>query len=120
MIKELFCLVLCALLSALCLPAEAQQGGKIFRIGYLDNSTAAGSAILIDVFRRELSKLGRIEGKNIAIDYRFSDGKPERLPELVSELLRLKVDLIVTRGGTTESSGQERHYHYSHRDGCVR
>ena len=52
-------------------------------------------------FRQELSKLGWIEGKNISIEYRFAEQKPERLPELAAELVRLKVDLIVTSGGTT-------------------
>jgi putative ABC transport system substrate-binding protein len=75
---------------------EAQQAGKIFRIGYLDTSTASGSAVLVEAFRQELSKLGWIEGKNITIEYRFADQKPERLPELAAELVRLKVDLIVT------------------------
>lgn len=78
--------------------AEAQQTRKVARIGFLDNSTASGSAILVEAFRQELSKLGWIEGKNITIEYRFSDGKPERLPELVAELLRLKIDVVVTRG----------------------
>ena len=55
--------------------AEAQQTGKIFRIGYLDPSTASGSAVLLDVFRHELSKLGWIEGKNITIEYRLAEGK---------------------------------------------
>jgi len=76
----------------------AQQPGKIFRIGYLDNSTASSVAILLDAFRQELSKLGWIEGKNITIEYRFAEQKNERLPELVSDLVRLKVDLIVTVG----------------------
>src|SRR5262245_59629839 len=62
--------------------AEAQQTGKVFRIGFLDNSTASGSAVLVDVFRQELSKLGWIEGKNIAIESRFADGRNDRLPEL--------------------------------------
>jgi len=75
--------------------AEAQQAGKIFRIGFLDNSTASGSAVLVDAFRQELSKLGWIEGKNITIEYRFTEQKNERLPELAAELVRLKVDLIV-------------------------
>ena len=75
--------------------AEAQQPGKIFRIGYLDNSSASGSAVLVEAFRQELSKLGWIEGKNITIEYRFSEQKSERLPELAAELVRLKVDLIV-------------------------
>ena len=80
------------------LALEAQQPGKIFRIGFLDPSTAAGNAVLVDAFRQELSKLGWIEGKNIAFEYRFSEQKPGRLPELAAELVRLKVDLIVTTG----------------------
>ena len=76
--------------------ASAQQTGKIFRIGFLDPSTASGSAVLVDAFRRELSKLGWIEGKNIAIEYRFAEQKSERLPELAADLVSLKVDLIVT------------------------
>ena len=79
--------------------AEAQQTGKIFRIGFLDPSTAAGSAVLVDAFRQELSKLGWIEGKNITIEYRFAEQKPDRLPELAADLVRLKVDLIVASGG---------------------
>jgi putative tryptophan/tyrosine transport system substrate-binding protein len=75
--------------------ADAQQPGKIFRIGYLDPSTASGSAVLVDAFRQELTKLGWIEGKNIACEYRFAEQKPERLPELAADLVRLKVDLIV-------------------------
>ena len=79
--------------------ADAQQTGKIFRIGYLDPSTASGSAVLVEAFRQELSKLGWIEGKNITIEYRFGEQKPERLPELAADLVRLKVDLIVVTGG---------------------
>jgi ABC-type uncharacterized transport system substrate-binding protein len=78
--------------------AQAQQPGKSFRIGFLDNSNASGIAVLSEAFRQELSKLGWIEGKNIAIEYRFSEQKRERLPELAADLLRLKVDLIVTIG----------------------
>src|SRR5262245_55618588 len=74
---------------------DAQQPGKIFRIGYLDASTASGSAVLVNAFRQELSKLGWIEGKNIAIEYRFAEQKNERIPELAADLVRLKVDLIV-------------------------
>jgi putative ABC transport system substrate-binding protein len=79
--------------------AQAQQTGKIFHIGFLDPSTAAGSAVLLDTFRQELSKLGWIEGKNITIEYRFAEQKTERLPDLAAELVRLKVDLIVVTGG---------------------
>jgi putative ABC transport system substrate-binding protein len=81
--------------------ADAQQTGKIFRIGFLDISTAAGMAILVDSFRQELSKLGWIEGKSITIEYRFAEQKPERLPELAADLVRLKVDLIVVTAGLT-------------------
>ena len=80
--------------------ADAQQTGKIFRIGFLDSSTASGSAVLVEAFRQELSKLGWIEGKNITIEYRFAEQKHERLPELAADLVRLKVDLIVVTGTT--------------------
>ena len=69
--------------------------GKVARIGYLDSSTASGSAVLIDVFRQELSKLGWLEGKSITVDYRFAEGKLERLPALAADLARLNVDLIL-------------------------
>ncbi len=81
--------------------AHAQQAGRIFRIGFLDPSTASGSAVLLEVFRQELSKLGWIEGKNITIEYRFAEQKNERLPELAAALVRLKVDLIVTPSTTS-------------------
>jgi ABC-type uncharacterized transport system substrate-binding protein len=97
--KKTTSLALGALLLALGFPAQAQQPGKIFRIGYLDVSTAPGSAGLVEVFRQELSKLGWIEGKNIAIEYRFAEQKSERLPELAADLVRLKVDLIVVTSG---------------------
>jgi ABC-type uncharacterized transport system substrate-binding protein len=80
--KEFLSCVLCVLLFALSVSAAAQQAGKIFRIGILDSGTASGMAVLVDAFRHELSKLGWIEGKNIAFEYRFAEGKIERLPEL--------------------------------------
>jgi ABC-type uncharacterized transport system substrate-binding protein len=86
--------------------AHAQQPGKIFRIGYLFNSTASGSASLVDAFRQELSKLGWIEGKNIAFEYRFAEGKTERLPELAADLVRLKVDLIVASAPPSVSAAK--------------
>ena len=79
--------------------ADAQQTGKIPRIGFLDGSTASGMAGLLEAFRQELSKLGWIEGKNIAIEYRFGEQKSERLPELAADLVRLQVDLIVVTAG---------------------
>jgi putative ABC transport system substrate-binding protein len=86
---------LCTMLCALCSVTNAQQTRKIFRIGFLDQSTASGSAVLVDAFRQEMSKLGWIEGKNITIEYRFAEQKNEHLPELAAELVRLKVDIIV-------------------------
>src|SRR5262247_3392901 len=93
--RSFYCVALCAMLFALCGSVDAQQSGKIFRIGILDSSTASGSAILWEAFQQELRKFGWVEGKNITIEYRFAEQKPERLPELAADLLRLKVDLIV-------------------------
>ena len=97
--KKLINFVLGAMLLAPGFPVEAQQAGKIFRIGFLDGSTATGSAVLWERFRQELSKLGWIEGKNITIEYRFAEGNNARMPELAADLVRLKVDLIVVTGG---------------------
>src|SRR4030095_5120694 len=98
--KKIIFFTLCAMLLAVCSSTHAQQTGKIFRIGFLDPSTASGMAVLVDAFRQELGKLGWIEGKNIAIEYRFAEQKNERLPELAADLVRFKVDLIVvTEGG---------------------
>jgi ABC-type uncharacterized transport system substrate-binding protein len=94
-------LTFCAILLALCVPVQAQQPGRIFRIGFLDGSTASGMAGLLEAFRQELSKLGWIEGKNIAIEYRFGEQKSERLPELAADLVRLQVDLIVVTVGAS-------------------
>jgi ABC-type uncharacterized transport system substrate-binding protein len=105
--KKISVLTLSAVLFALCPSADAQQSGKVFRIGFLDNSTASGMATLIDTFRQELSKLGWIEGKNIAIEYRFGDGNNERLPELAAELVRLKIDLMVVTGGPVSAAAKK-------------
>jgi putative tryptophan/tyrosine transport system substrate-binding protein len=99
--KRITVLSLCAMLFALCVSANAQQTGKVARVGFLDTSTASGMAGLLAAFRQELNKLGWIEGKNITIEYRFAEGKTERLPELAADLVRLKVDLIVVAGGPT-------------------
>jgi putative ABC transport system substrate-binding protein len=87
--------------------AEAQQPGKTLRIGFLDSSTASGMAVLVDVFRQELSNLGWIEGKNIATEYRFSQGRDDRLPELAADLVRLKVDLLVVAGTTAAAAAKK-------------
>src|SRR5262245_53728924 len=107
MTKKIFFLALCSLLLAPCSTVDAQQTGKITRIGYLDNSTASGRAGLLEAFWQEMRKLGWIEGKNITIEYRFAEQKNERLPELAADLVRLKVDLIVGLRGTDAVSGEE-------------
>ena len=99
---------LCALLFVLCGSVHAQQKDKVFRIGFLDPSTASGSAVVVDVFRQELSKLGWIEGKNISIEYRFAEQKNDRMRELAAELVRLSVDLIVTTGMGRRSQRRKR------------
>ena len=96
--KKITVLTLCVVLFAFCLPSQAQQQGKVFRIGFLDSSTASGMAVLVKAFLQELSTLGWIEGKNFSIDYRFAEQKTVRLPELAADLVRLKVDLIVATG----------------------
>ncbi len=104
--KKIAFLTLCAMLFTLCSIADAQQPGKIFRIGFLDNSTASGMAGLLDAFRQELRKLGWVEGQNITIEYRFAEHKNEQLPELAAELVRLKVDLIVATGAQPASAAK--------------
>src|SRR5262245_49391184 len=96
--KMIVCLVAATLLSSASF-VEAQQTGKSLRIGYLDPSTVSGSAALLETFRQELSKLGWIEGKNITFEYRFAEGKFDRLPGLAADLVLLKGDLIVVSGG---------------------
>jgi putative ABC transport system substrate-binding protein len=103
----IFALTLFAMLPALCCSVDAQQPGKIFRIGFLDGSTASGNAVMVEAFRQELTKLGRIEGKNIGIEYRFAEHRQERLPELAADLVRLKVDLIVVAGVPAASAAKK-------------
>ena len=98
MSKEVSCLALDAMLLALSFPAEAQQPAKMAKIGWLYAGTASSSSILLDQWLGEFRKLGYVEGKNITFEYRFADNKLDRLPALADELLRLKVDVVVTRG----------------------
>jgi putative tryptophan/tyrosine transport system substrate-binding protein len=100
--KKILCITLSALLFAFCSFADAQQAGKVARIGFLDGSSASGSAVFVEAFRQELRKLGWIEGKNITVEYRFGESKgPERVRELAADLVRFKVDLIVVSGTPT-------------------
>ena len=80
------------------LAIDAQQTGKVHRIGFLGNSTAALEANLVRPFREGLHDLGYDEGRNVLIEYRWAEGKYERFPTLIAELIALKVDVIVTAG----------------------
>ena len=77
--------------------AEAQQSAKIPRIGILELASPAASASQFKAFQQGLHELGYVEGKNIILEYRFADGKLDRLPELAADLVGAKVDVIVTR-----------------------
>ena len=98
--RTLTSLALGAMLFALSFPAEAQQPKKVYRIGYLSGSDAATDAPRSDGIQLALRELGYVEGQNTAIEYRYAEGKQERVFELAAELVRLKVDVIVTAGGT--------------------
>ena len=87
-----------AVLIAAPLAAQAEQADRVFRIGVLGHSSASASAGRIEAFRQGLRDLGYVEGKNVALEYRWSEGKQDRLPELAKELVRRKVDVIVTHG----------------------
>jgi putative tryptophan/tyrosine transport system substrate-binding protein len=95
--KNVICLALSAMLFALCFSAEAQQQGKLPKIGWLSPGSVATSRI--ELFLREFRKLGYVEGKNIAIETRYAEDKLDRLPGLADELVRLKVDVLLTPGG---------------------
>jgi putative tryptophan/tyrosine transport system substrate-binding protein len=99
-------LTLWAMLFALCASAEAQQPKKVHRIGYLSNTDPVGESARSEAIRLALRELGYIEGQNIAIEYRYVEGKRDRAPELAAELVRLKVDLIVVAGGTTTQAAK--------------
>jgi len=105
--RKLGSFALCALLPALCTSAEAQQSAKIPRIGYLVGASLSGTSARIEAFRQGLRELGYVEGKNIVIEYRYAEGKLDRLPALVAELVRLKVDVIVANGPPSTRAAKE-------------
>ena len=92
-------IVVLVALGAAPLAAGAQQAAKARRIGYLSGNLT-GSSHMTEGFRRGLRDLGYVEGRNLVIEYRGAEGKPERFPALAAELVALKVDVIVTAGGT--------------------
>jgi len=80
------------------LASAAQQAGKVYRIGVLERISMALNAANFGAFRQGLRELGYVEGQNVVIEYRSADGRDERFPDLATELVRLQVDLILTRG----------------------
>ncbi|MGH7826774.1 MAG: ABC transporter substrate-binding protein, partial [Candidatus Binatia bacterium] len=96
-----------AMLFALCWSAEAQQPGKVPRIGLLMSSSTAETAPFIDALRQGLRELGYVEGKNIVLEIRGGGAKPDRLSDLAADLVRLKVGIIVTGGSTATRAAKE-------------
>src|SRR5262245_26977707 len=91
------------------LVAEAQQPGKIPRIGLLGGGSASAVAGRIDAFRQGLRELGYVEGNTIVIEQMWADGQLDRLPALAAELVRLKVDAIVAAGPTVTRACKDAH-----------
>ncbi len=88
-------LVIAFVCVATSLADAAQQAGKVWRIGFLGTTSYSAISFRLDEFRKGLRELGWIEGQNIVIEYRFAEGRLDRLPDLAAELVRLKVDIIV-------------------------
>jgi putative tryptophan/tyrosine transport system substrate-binding protein len=100
MSKKFLGLALSAMLFALCVAADAQQPKKVHRVGYLAVVPLATLTQRTEAFRQGLRELGYVEGKNIVIEWRSAEGKPDRVPTVAAELVQLKVDVIVTAGST--------------------
>jgi hypothetical protein len=113
-------------LSLMLAPLAAQGQQKLYRIGMLEWTSTAINAANLNAFRRGLRELGYVEGKDFAIEYRSGDGRDELYPHLAAELVRLKVDLILTRGTPAARRRQPRaagwqHYGANRRcDGAIR
>ncbi len=102
--RRLMLFLFALLLIVLCLDADAQQ---IRKVGFLGAADASANAARVEGFRQGLRELGYVEGKNISIEYRWAQGKPERLPALAAELVRLKVDVLVTAGPAATRPAKE-------------
>jgi putative ABC transport system substrate-binding protein len=105
--RKIGILILAVLLLASAPLAQAQQPGKVARIGFLASGSVASSAPLVQAFRQGLRESGYVEGKSIIIEYRYGEGRLERLPGLVADLVRLKVDIIVTGGRPSTRAGKQ-------------
>src|SRR5712691_7158438 len=89
------------------LTSQAQQAAKVPRLGLLIPSSFSAVASRLEAFRHGLRDLGYVEGRNITIEYRFAEGKADRLPDLVAELVRLKVDILVIDGTAAIRAAQQ-------------
>ena len=98
MTKKVILLALCSLLLAQCSAVEAQQPTKVPRIGFLAGVSPSAISVRMEAFRQGLRELGYVEGKNIVIESRYAEENLDRLPVLAAELVRLKVDIIITGG----------------------
>ncbi len=107
MAKKIYRIALCAMLFALSVPTQAQQPTKVPRTAYLSASSSSTNPARIEAFRQGLRELGYVEGKNIVIEWRHAEEKIDRLPALAAELVRLKVDIIVTSGPTATRAAKE-------------
>jgi len=105
--KKVTVLTVCAMLLALSSPSQAQQPKNVPQIGFLGFTSLSGIAARIEAFRQGLRELGYVDGKNIVIEYRSAEGKLDRLSELAAELVRLKVDVIVTSGPSVTRAVKE-------------
>jgi putative tryptophan/tyrosine transport system substrate-binding protein len=106
MVRKFFILLLAIVLLTTSSLTEAQQPAKMPRIGFLITSSPSAIAPRMDAFRQGLRELGYVEGKNIVIEPRHAEGKLDRLPALAAELVRLKVDVLVTSGPTATHSAK--------------
>ena len=103
MSKKIVVFVLAFAVLASAYLAEAQEPGKVYRIGYLMSHSAKVGRSKVAPFKHELKALGYVKGKNLVIEERYAGGKRERLSELAAELVRLKVDIILAHGGVLEA-----------------
>jgi len=101
------CLALGVLILAVCIDAGAQQPQKIHRIGVFGATSPATIAARLDAFRQGLRELGYAEGKNIVIEYRYADGKLDRVSSLAAEMVRLNVEVILTGGSAATRPARE-------------
>ena len=94
-------------LLAVPLAVEAQQAGKVYQVGFLSNGWSSASSQNVAAFRQGLRDLAWVEGQNLVIEYRWAEGKSDRLPDLMAELVRLRVDVLVAGGAAATHAAKE-------------